>query len=210
MEEIRNTIQPDLERGYRTGPILNQGNEPQCVGYSTRQWLTTGAVKNKHVDPKAPVIYKGAQDRDPWPGSDYEGTTVRAAMKYLQELGFIESYLWAFNAEEVARWMLAGLGPVVVGTDWTTDMLYPKPFGKSGEVMVRATGNNIGGHAYLLSYVDLKKKFAKNLVGGFQITNSWSGGWGAAGKTWIPFEDIDRLIKQHGEAAMAKEILVQG
>lgn len=209
----------DLARAYRTGPILNQGLTSKCVGYSTRQWLTTGTVVNKNPDPSPDVIYFEAQQRDPWPGADYDGTTVRAAMSYLKDRGYIDAYLWAKNAEEIARWMLAGLGPVVVGTDWKAGMMTPQYDKNAADVMPYVTAEpgdgDMGGHAYLIDAVDLKRKFPvgnkkypslSQRAGGFRITNSWGKNWGENGKAWIWFGHMDDLIKAHGEAAMAKEI----
>src|SRR5678816_26052 len=65
------------QRPYNLGMTLDQGNTPQCVGYSTRDKLASAPFM-VHVDqgPSAFEIYTGAQKLDEWPGENYEGTSV--------------------------------------------------------------------------------------------------------------------------------------
>jgi hypothetical protein len=177
----------------------NQGETTHCVCYSWMHWAEDGPVVQDEVIAQRvkplfkPVdLYRECQIRDPWPGTNYPGTSVRTAAKILQELGVVREYRWANNSEEVAQTLL-NLGPMVVGTKWTQDMAMPKPNGR-----IRPTGSSLGGHAYLLNGVDYNKKL-------FRIKNSWGREWGRDGYAFISFEDFDSLLSMGGEACIAFE-----
>lgn len=144
----------------------NQGSTSMCVVYSWMHWLEDGPVVQDAVaNRQKPMFdlkqfYHECQLRDPWPGTNYPGTSVRTAAKILKELDIISEYRWANNSEEVAQTIL-NLGPMVVGTKWTKDMATPPSSGR-----IRPTGTNYGGHAYVLNGVDYNKKL-------FRIKNSW-------------------------------------
>src|SRR4051812_35959784 len=85
------TSQPlPTARQWPTGPILDQGIYPACVGFAARAMLE--ASPNPYVDafPSPMLIYKEAQKRDRWPGEDYGGTDIKGAMLYLQEQGIVK------------------------------------------------------------------------------------------------------------------------
>jgi len=176
--------------------VGDQGNYPRCVGFAWAHWLETGPVTHPGLDAPAvdPVrIYEEAQKVDEWPGEGYAGTSVRAGAKVLRSLGFISSYLWAHKVSEIV-YALCEVGPVVVGTNWHAGMDSPKPNGR-----IRPTGPVLGGHAYLLSGVDRKKKRLR-------IRNSWGLEWGKEGRAFITFKDFKKLLANRGEACLAVEI----
>jgi hypothetical protein len=176
----------------------NQHETTECVAYSWMHWVEDGPVVQdgfaNRVKPmfNTTQFYKACQERDPWPGTNYPGTSVRTAAKVLQELGVVKEYRWATNSNEIAETLL-NLGPMVVGTKWTADMATPKANG-----IIRPTGSSLGGHAYLLNGVDTKKKL-------FRIKNSWGKDWGRQGYAFISFEDFDFLLQSGGEAVIAFE-----
>jgi Cysteine protease len=177
----------------------NQGSTTQCVAYSWMHWVEDGPVVQDGIlaNRAKPMFntskfYEACQVRDPWPGTNYPGTSVRTAAKVLQELGIVKEYRWANSSEEIAQTLL-NLGPVVVGTRWTYDMTHPK---KNG--LIRPTGSAMGGHAYLLNGVDYERKL-------FRIKNSWGKDWGYQGYGFISFEDFDTLLAVGGEACVAFE-----
>lgn len=176
----------------------DQGETSECVGYSWTHWLEDGPVVYDHSDTPPPVVkpnhvYEQARFVDEWPGEDYDGTSVRAGAKVLQSLGYIEQYLWAWDAATVAEAVL-NVGPVVVGTDWYEDMFFPRD--SDGRIFI--TGRIAGGHAYLINGYD-------STTGVFRVKNSWGKSWGKDGHAFITFSDLDFLIRTQGEACLAVE-----
>jgi len=184
-------------RHYRCGPVLDQGRTSSCVGHAWRQWLSSAPLMTRSGY-DAMKIYAEAQFVDEWPGEQYAGTSVRAGAKVLYTAGFVESYVWAFTAEDVATWILSGRGTVVLGTAWLSGMFRPDARG-----FIAPTGNIVGGHAYLV--------IGYNRVSGvFRVLNSWGPSWGQRGRAWILGEHLDILIRDDGEAATAIEQHTKG
>jgi hypothetical protein len=173
----------------------NQGNTPQCVGYSWAHWLEDGPVSQSGVAPiiQPRVIYENAQKLDEWPGENYDGTSVRGGVKYLQKMGKVKNYYWGYSLQTLIDTVL-NVGPVVVGTNWYNNMFYPDRRG-----IIRVGGRLAGGHAYLINGVDTNKKL-------FRLKNSWGRNWGQYGSAYISFSDMERLIKEYGEICFATEI----
>lgn len=177
------------------GAWLHQGNFPHCVGAAWTHYLADGPVTyDVDVDMEyASQLYREAQKVDQWPGENYDGTSVRAGAQILQARGLIGEYRWAFDAATVIKALLE-VGPVVVGTVWTTSMFRPDPTS-----LLNVSGNTAGGHAYLLNGVNTKTERIR-------IKNSWGRGWGDTGFATMSFTDLDRLLKAQGEACLAVEI----
>lgn len=174
----------------------DQAQTSQCVGYSWAHWVEDGPVTQTGKAPIVPPldIYTEAQKIDDFPGENYDGTTVRAGAKVLQDKGFIQSYTWAWDVDTVIQAILEK-GPVVVGTNWYYDMFRPN----IDTAIIMVSGNLAGGHAYVLNGVNIKKKLIR-------IKNSWGRAWGDKGHAYISFDDMDKLIKSNGEACLAIEI----
>ena len=172
----------------------DQGNTPQCVGYAWSHWIDDGPIihagKRPNVNPT--TLYRESQKRDQWPGENYNGTSVRGGAKYLQEIGKIKSYLWAFDVQTLMNTVLTQ-GPVVVGTNWYYNMFFPDRNG-----LIRASGRWMGGHAYVINGVNTKTQL-------FRIKNSWGRNWGQRGRAFISFSDMTRLIREGGEICLGTE-----
>jgi hypothetical protein len=181
------------QRYWITRGQLDQLSTPHCVAFSGVRYLTTSPCVNKPVD--TTVLYNECQKVDEWEGESYDGTSVRALFKILQQRGYISEYRWAFDAETVIAHVLA-VGPVVMGTTWTIDMFMPDRRG-----FITFTGEPVGGHAWTIIGASRKKQAVR-------MINSWGPNWGASGRAWVSFADLDALIKDYGEACTAKELRV--
>lgn len=201
---IRPLLSGEPPRGWRywwaSGWWGNQGPTPQCVAYAwlhkvadgPRTTLRTAAVDlTPAMTPRD--LYCAAQAIDPWQGdcSDprYDGTSVRAGAKVLQQAGMIEGYRWAWDADTVVR-ALIEVGPVVVGTTWTEGMSRPDARGR-----IQPTGRSQGGHAYVLNGVNVDR-------GVVRCKNSWGRSWGSNGSAWLTIDDLGDLLADRGEACL--------
>jgi hypothetical protein len=188
-------------RMWNSAAVLDQGGTPQCVGYAGWGWLAGGPVVN-HPKFSPADLYHWAQDEDEWPGDNYEGTSTLGLMKALKKRGYIEDYVWAHDAETLVAWILTQ-GPVLVGTSWYMGMSNP-----DRSDFLELSGENVGGHEWRIIGADRDKKCPNSKRGAVRMVNSWGRGWSDNGRAWLSFDDLDRLIKEDGEAVTATEIKV--
>ncbi len=193
---------PVGRRTWWTPAPWDQGNSPMCVAYGTNRFLVSSPVRNKPFGFE--WLYYEAQKLDEWPGENYEGTSVRAAMKVLQREGLISGYEWAFDARPVVDHLLA-VGPVVIGTAWDAELANPDKHSyiSPGPNFAAATD----GHCTVLVGADRIRKNPDGTFGAVRLFNSWGANWGDNGRAWVTFEDLDLMIRQGGEAAVATEVL---
>lgn len=175
----------------------DQGETSQCVAFAFLHWLHDGpTTHNTPVKPLMPPneLYTECQRNDEWYGEEplYEGTSVRAGAKVLMAKGYISEYRWTWNVEEMAQAVL-NIGPVVVGTNWFSDMFFPDKKG-----IIKPTGFPVGGHAYLCNGCSLKTRMLR-------FKNSWGKEYGKNGNMYMSFDDFQELINQHGEVVLAVE-----
>ena len=196
---VASTIAASRPRSYswRLCDILNQGNEGSCVGHGISHELKARPSEVKGVDHRFAVekIYWPAQQIDDWPGGlypgarpRYEGTSVLAGLKVTQAMGYFDAYRWAFGIDD----LIMGVGyngPAVLGINGYEGMQNTDPDG-----FIHVTGRVVGGHCALCAKVDLRRQ-------AFRIPNSWGRGWGQDGWAWISFSDMDKLLRNQGEAA---------
>jgi hypothetical protein len=208
------TVLPSTElrvRRWTGGPVLDQGYEGSCVGHAWAKELLLRPVANKGIDDAfARRVYCRAQAIDPWPGTSkictqretphYEGTSILAGAKAVQEAGYIESYYWAFNVDDVLA-AISNLGPVVIGIPWYDGMYDTR---KSG--LVEVSGRVVGGHAIVLTGHHPRMRIkgegwtARHHV--VEWINSWGYGYGLKGRGLLKVEDLERLLKDNGEACI--------
>lgn len=182
------------KRLYWSGWFGDQGETSSCVGFAWAAWLAAAPTTHPERDWQQYAFdaYRLAQTLDEWDGEDYDGTSVRAGAKALQQGGYVGEYRWAFTARDVVHAVLE-VGPVVVGTVWTESMFYPVG-GK-----MRVEGPIVGGHAYLVDG-------ANSQTGVVQIKSSWGKGWGRSGRALLTIADLGRLMAMDGEAVLAAEL----
>lgn len=192
---------PD-RRSYRLGPRIDQASltcpyhdacnreRPFAVGCAWRAWLMAEPARSA-AGPPAVELYHEARTLDEWAGELYAGTSVRAGVKALDRLGLVAAYHWAETADDALRWLLAGRGTLVVGSDWYEGMFTPDARG-----LLTPTGRVVGGHAYLLYRADR----ARGLVG---VCPSWGTAWGVNGVALMEVATLDRLLRDGGEACAA-------
>lgn len=190
-------------RYWRVAQVLDQGSTPQCVAYSGEGFLMDAPVKNKPW--KTPQdLYNECQAIDEWSPTPHDGTSVRALFKVLQSHNFVSVYNWATDVDTAAAYILEH-GPVVFGTDWFSGMYTPDSHG-----FIHAIGSNVGGHAYDIIGVNVKKMCPDRSIGAFRMQNSWGTDWGREnGRAWISFTDAAKLIASWGEVAMSDELKVE-
>jgi hypothetical protein len=182
----------------------NQGQTPQCVGYAWAHWIEDSPVTHTspgwQVDPT--IIYDMAQQVDEWPGTSYDGTSVRAGAKVLKDQNAVAEYRWAFDVDTVAR-AVRYHGPVVMGSNWYDSMFNVQPekdaLGSTRQSLVITPGAALaGGHAYVFNGVNIPRRT-------FRVKNSWGRNWGVDGRATVSFDTVARLLKEDGEACMAIE-----
>lgn len=189
---------------WRSGEILDQGREGACVGFGwTAEALATpipvDITKMKADVPRtgnefAANLYHIAKTLDDTPGEDYDGTSVLAGAKTMQQLGLIKEYRWAFDIEDVIDAILTK-GPVVLGIYWY-DSMYKAPEG-----ILSVSGKIVGGHC--ITAVGFKTA-ASSSTGEDTIIlqNSWGADWGINGLAEIRVSELTELLKNDGEACV--------
>lgn len=196
-------VPPTVTYKYWRAPSpLDQDGTPTCVGHGTHHYLLCSPIRNTKSIPSPYKIYDEAQLIDEWPGTDYDGTSVRAGMKYLKSQGYISTYQWAFDGATVVNHILTN-SPVVIGVDWWEGMMATTEDG-----FVYPRGRQVGGHCVVVVGVNTKAKCPDGRIGFATFLNSWGRDWGSLnGRGRIAIEDLDSLIRAQGEACVATEVL---
>lgn len=182
---------------------LDQDGLPQCVSYAAELLTRAGPVTNKFPWTNQ-EFYDLCQNADEWPGTNYDGTSVRAAGTVLKEKGILSSFEWAFDHSTALKHGLVS-GPMDFGTDWYEGMMEVDEFG-----FVRVEGRSVGGHSYLCPLVDRTKLDPRTKkYGAWRIAQTWSRDWGQKGRAWITFADMEKLIEDYGEALLGNEVKIK-
>lgn len=190
----------------------DQGREGACVGFA---WSHELAAKPKVIPTDnefALRVYRRAQFLDPWEGEDYDGTSVLAGVKAVQEIKnsrgnpLIREYRWAFGIEDVAR-VLSWRGPLVLGINWHDSMYDPDE-----NHFISPTGDYVGGHAIVANGIKIVKRapgeypvlwenvdINKSYV---RLHNSWGQSYGLNGDAFMTLADLSDLLEVGGEACI--------
>jgi hypothetical protein len=147
--------EPDQLPKERTHPWripeyrLDQGARPTCTAFATLQFLLAApimSIRPQHVKAETEDCYAWSQANDEWPGDDYDGTSVRAALQYYRkERGSIASFARATHEADMRAHLLSPLGgPLIIGVDMFENMA-----AIDGTGIGEPSGEWLGGHAML-------------------------------------------------------------
>lgn len=130
---------------WRPGRTLDQGAEGACTGFGAAGELAAEPVPVPRItNGYALGVYRMAQRIDEWPGENYAGSSVNAAMKVLRSRGYCTGWRWAFSAEQLLAGIVAG-GPAVIGVEWRDGCYETDP-----DAVLRPSGRVVGGHCVCL------------------------------------------------------------
>ena len=202
---------PLFSRGWTCDVYNDQGREGACVGFAWSHELSARPRIIRRDANFALDIYRRARQLDPWPGEDYDGTSVLAGIKAVREyansegLPYYDTYRWAFGIEDVLR-VLTYAGPMVLGIDWYYSMYTPDE-----NHYITPTGNKVGGHAILAKHQRIVK-LNPDLPATFnnvdkdrshvRLHNSWGRGYGLNGDAFITVRNLEKLLMDGGEACI--------
>ena len=185
---------------WRVPTNLDQDPHPACTGFAVAQELAARPQVVPGVTNEWGMrFYYRARQLDIWPGEDYEGSSVLAAVQAVQEAGWYSGYRWAFGEHDLAQ-AVGYAGPAVIGINWYSGMFRP-----DGAGFLRPSGSLAGGHAILVYSLNLPKGF-------YRVHNSWGPGWGERdhlgqpGTAKISREDMRRLLLEDGEAVIPQRV----
>lgn len=194
-------------------PIKNQGDEGSCVGFSTtasREFWEIYKKQNISIDLSERFIYEEAKKRDEWVGENYDGTSIRGAMKSLKAVGICEEKYWQYiplkkgnplngYLENAALYKIIEYqkiplkyiylrealkrGPVTIGINVPETMFFVSEQG----IVEKTESYDCGGHAMVLvGYNDSEKLF--------KVRNSWGTDWGDKGYCYFSYEFLEKII----------------
>lgn len=183
-------------RFWTPGPVLDQGQTPECVGCGLEGLMNASPVRQKPPHCLSwDGIYKAAQLKDGMP-LPHDGTTVRAGVEVLYKAGNIASYHFGLSFDDIWTWLLT-MGPVVIGVNWYESMMVTDNYG-----FLNIGGDVAGGHCVFLDGGSIAKIKGKRCTRG---RNSWGTDWGLCGSFWLTEDALSRLLAEQGEAVAAIE-----
>ena len=128
-----------------------------------------------------------------WPPTD-TGSSGLFSMKLLRRHGWISGYQHAFGLRSVLATLAGWDGhpgrPVSLGTWWYDSMDVPDA---DNRIVVAPGAEQIGGHQYLAVGQDPERRTVR-------IRNSWGPEWGEGGYADMPWDTLDALLADDGDA----------
>lgn len=184
--------------------ILDQKSEGACTGFAVAgaiNILNQRAERNIFVSPR--MLYEMAKRSDEWPGEDYDGSSLRGAIRGWNNMGVCEDKYWPYrvgknkgdltieaakNARENTIGAYYRLQPII--SHFHTALNETGVIAVSAKVhngwfnpvsgIIKYSKDTTGGHAFIIvGYNDV----------GFWIQNSWGKKWGDNGVALWTYED---------------------
>ncbi|MEV4438528.1 hypothetical protein AB0K09_05815 [Streptomyces sp. NPDC049577] len=203
-EDLLPAVYASVEHTVRI-PVLDQGRLGSCTGNAAEALVGSeplyaaipATVPGRPVgdaatdEGQAIALYATATHLDAihgqYPPTD-TGSTGLAVAKAAQKAGLIAGYQHAFGLEATLRALTAT--PLIVGVNWYEGFDTPDATGR-----VAISGEVRGGHEFLLYGIDAEQQTVL-------ARNSWGTGWGAGGCFSFSFDDLGRLLDEHGDATV--------
>lgn len=179
-----------VQRFYKTGPVLDQGESSKCGGYAADGLLQAEPIIQSVG---ADRIYYKAKELDNIAGP---GTTMEAVTGALKSFGAISEAYFSYEVEDVYSYV-STISPVLIALDWRENM-----FRWNSKGFVKAGGDLIGGHCFLCFGVDMIDKE-------IYFRNSWGTDYGLNGDFCMTFKEFEKAFIGNGIAAAVKEIKIK-
>lgn len=204
-----------VERALRLPPYYrlwyDQKSEGACVGHGTSGAMSI--INGRRYNPW--WLWDRAKEIDEWPSTnpgDSNGTSVRAAMDVLRNMGHCRVYggknkepdvqdgiaenRWATTVDEMRTCIANGV-PISIGVDWysTFDRPVLRPEGKRQLFWLpepTKVGRWRGGHCVCVYG-------ASDRLQAFRFVNSWGSRYPLA---LIPYATMQMLLDDYGEATI--------
>ncbi len=208
-----NELKPWVDNRGKVPFIANQEKEGACTGFALAAVVNyllhnrAGASQLKRRQgASARMMYEMAKRYDEWEGTNYEGSSVRAAVKGWHKHGVCPEWLWPYKTDEksgrLTKKRQEAALDIPLGNYFRVrhlyisqlhsaiceaDILYAsasvhsgwfKPDPDTGRIPYRADKN--GGHAFAIVGYDSE---------GLWIQNSWGRGWGLNGFGHLSYDD---------------------
>ncbi|WP_457674901.1 C1 family peptidase [Thiolapillus sp.] len=179
---------PDLK-------ILNQYSSGACTGFALAAAINLQyqrAEENIRVSPR--MLYEMARRHDEWPGEDYDGSSLRGAIKGWRNMGVCREEYWPFRMSRKGELTVRRAKDARSHTVGAYYRLQPEishyhaALNEAGVIVVSARVHSgwddppdgriekrdevEGGHAFAVVGYDEQ---------GFWVQNSWTEGWGRNG-----------------------------
>ncbi len=202
---LSETLDPDVP----TGEVLNQGREGACTGFAAA--ATINRLQRLRGRPEvrvsARMLYEMAKRFDEWDGVNYEGSSIRGAIRGWKNNGVCRDQSWPYTTQKgrltIARAEEAR--SITIGAYYRVRPEIADFHAALNEVGVIACSANVhagwdnvaasgripfrktidGGHAFAIVGYDAR---------GFWIQNSWGTDWGKGGTALWAYEDWARNL----------------
>jgi len=185
--------------------ILNQGREGSCVGHALAAAINyLNQKRDTQFTASRRMLYEMARKNDQWPGEDYEGSSIRGAIKGWRNMGVCSEELYPYIAGSPGMLKIEAAKEARSNGVGAYYRLAPNlshfhaALNESGVIIVSAkvhSGWNklkdekipynedqevLGGHAFAIVGYNNE---------GFWVQNSWGKSWASSGLALWRYED---------------------